>query len=84
MISRYFEAFEFASRAHRKQCRKINGLPYITHPMAIAFTLGNMGCSADLVIAGVLHDVLEDTDVSESDITNAWHSREVCGFSGLM
>jgi (p)ppGpp synthase/HD superfamily hydrolase len=40
--------------------------------MAIAFTLGNMGCSADLVIAGVLHDVLEDTDVSESDITNAF------------
>jgi (p)ppGpp synthase/HD superfamily hydrolase len=68
MLTQYFEAFEYANRAHRKQHRKVNGTPYISHPMAVAFTLEKMGCCADLVIAGVLHDVLEDTDTTEADL----------------
>lgn len=77
MFNKYFEAFDIASRAHRRQFRKVNGTPYISHPMAVAFILEKMGKSEDLVIAGVLHDVLEDTDISEDELTELFGSNVI-------
>lgn len=53
-------AINFATEAHEGQKRK-SGQPYITHPLAIAETLIDWGMDIDSVIAGLLHDTVEDT-----------------------
>lgn len=52
--------FELARHHHRGQIRK-GGLPYITHPVAVAKTLRKAGYGDEVVAAALLHDVLEDT-----------------------
>ena len=56
-------AFACAAKAHAGQVRKGSTVPYIVHPMSVATTLMKHGASRDVVIAGLLHDVLEDTPV---------------------
>jgi guanosine-3',5'-bis(diphosphate) 3'-pyrophosphohydrolase len=56
-------AVDVASTAHEGQKRK-SGEPYIIHPMAVATTLIDWGMDIDTVLAGVLHDTVEDTDLS--------------------
>lgn len=56
-------AIEVASKAHKGQKRK-SGEPYIVHPLAVAGTLVEWGMDADTLIAGVLHDTVEDTDIT--------------------
>lgn len=58
----------FASKAHQGQARKNSNEPYITHPVRVAERLEKEGCSDDLISAGYLHDVVEDTNVSIEDI----------------
>lgn len=60
-------ADEFAAKAHAGQVRK-SGQPYIMHPRAVAEYLANIGMDADTVIAGLLHDVVEDTDITSDEI----------------
>ncbi|WEG12769.1 HD domain-containing protein [Pullulanibacillus sp. KACC 23026] len=62
------EAIAFAARAHRKQVRKATDTPYITHPFSVAMLLEQTGCEEELVIAGLLHDTLEDTETTEEMI----------------
>lgn len=64
------KAFEFAYLKHRGGTRKISGIPYIVHPMSVAIILMENNASENLVIAGLLHDVLEDTDTEFSEIQN--------------
>jgi len=61
--SRYDAALILAAVAHRNQVRKGSDLPYITHPMHVSVILMQHGFGEDMVIAGLLHDVVEDTDV---------------------
>ena len=56
-------AIDIASKAHRGQKRK-SGEPYITHPLSVASILVDWGMDIDTVLAGVLHDTVEDTDVT--------------------
>ena len=63
-----FQAIEFATKAHRGQRRKALGVPYIYHPLTVAKILIEQGCSEELVVAGVLHDTVEDTPVTLDDI----------------
>ncbi len=63
-----FEAIEFATRAHRHQHRKGTGVPYIVHPLGVAHILIDLGCPEDLVVAGLLHDTVEDTCVTLDEI----------------
>jgi guanosine-3',5'-bis(diphosphate) 3'-pyrophosphohydrolase len=56
-------AIDIASTAHEGQKRK-SGEPYIIHPMAVAATLIDWGMDIDTVLAGVLHDTVEDTDLT--------------------
>ena len=56
-------AYVTAERYHRGQFRK-SGEPYITHPVAVATILAELGMSETTVAAGLLHDTVEDTDYS--------------------
>jgi (p)ppGpp synthase/HD superfamily hydrolase len=57
-----------AEAAHRGAHRKVSGLPYIVHPRGVASILAGAGYDADLVIAGLLHDTVEDGAVEPRDI----------------
>jgi (p)ppGpp synthase/HD superfamily hydrolase len=64
-LSLNFEkALRMASAGHRDQVRKGSGIPYIEHPFAVAMILDRAGFDEDVVIAGLLHDLVEDTDVT--------------------
>ncbi|SCP95239.1 HD domain-containing protein [Anaerobium acetethylicum] len=56
-------AISFASNAHFRQFRKGTDTPYIVHPFETAMILQKADCGTELVIAGLLHDTVEDTDV---------------------
>jgi len=56
-------AIDLATTAHKGQKRR-SGEPYIIHPLSVASTLIDWGMDIDSVIAGVLHDTVEDTDMS--------------------
>jgi len=60
-------AYDFANQAHKGQTRK-SGEPYINHPVGTAITLAKYHLDQDTIIAGLLHDVPEDTDYSLDDI----------------
>jgi (p)ppGpp synthase/HD superfamily hydrolase len=60
---RYEAALTLAAQAHRAQSRKAGHVPYIVHPVHVSTILLRHGFSEDVVIAGLLHDVVEDSDV---------------------
>jgi (p)ppGpp synthase/HD superfamily hydrolase len=53
-------ALAFAAKHHDTQVRKGTRLPYITHPANVALILTRYGCDEDVVVGGILHDVVED------------------------
>src|SRR5215210_7418117 len=53
-------AFAFAAKHHDRQVRKGTRLPYLTHPANVAVILTRYAQDEDTVIAGILHDVVED------------------------
>jgi GTP pyrophosphokinase len=60
-------AFNFAEKAHQGQQRK-SGDPYIIHPFNVAIILADFGADAETIAAGLLHDTVEDTGITLSDI----------------
>ena len=60
-LSELYRAYEIAEMAHRGQLRK-SGEPYITHPVAVAEILAELGLDLSTIIAALLHDTVEDTD----------------------
>lgn len=60
-------AYEFAKSHHEGQFRK-SGEPYIIHPVQVAFIVASLGLDADTIVASLLHDVVEDTNVSLNEI----------------
>ena len=67
---RVLTAFELASRAHAQQMR-LSGEPYIIHPVEVATIVAELRLDADSICAALLHDVVEDTEYSETDIKQA-------------
>jgi len=61
------KAYIFAARAHKGQVRR-SGEPYLSHPLEVANMLTDMNLDVTTLVAGLLHDVLEDTDVTAVDI----------------
>ncbi len=61
------KAYAFADEAHRGQ-KRATGHPYIVHPLATAYTLAEMRLPLPIIIAGLLHDVPEDTERTLDDI----------------
>ena len=64
-------AYEFARDKHEGQYRK-TGEPYITHPLSVAMILTEIYADAETLSAGLLHDVLEDCDCTEEEMTEAF------------
>jgi GTP pyrophosphokinase len=64
-------AYEFSAKAHQGQ-ERLSGEAYITHPVAVAKILANLHLDAGSIKAALLHDVIEDTSVSLSDIQAAF------------
>jgi guanosine-3',5'-bis(diphosphate) 3'-pyrophosphohydrolase len=67
-VSRIEEAYQFSSAAHQGQFRK-SGHPYISHPIAVAEIIADWQLDAQAVMAALLHDVVEDTEVSKAEIS---------------
>lgn len=61
------KAYHFAAQAHKDQRRR-SGEPYIVHPVHAAMNLAKLNMDSSAICAGLLHDVLEDTDVSSEDL----------------
>ena len=68
-------AVEMSVTAHRGQKRKGTAIPYITHPVAVGLSLARLGCHPDLIIAGLLHDAVEDTPLTLSEIEECFGAR---------
>ncbi|MBT2640523.1 HD domain-containing protein [Bacillus sp. ISL-39] len=62
------KALQIASLAHEGQYRKNTKIPYIAHPAAVGMILQKAGYHDEMVAAGVLHDTVEDTDLTLADI----------------
>ena len=61
------KAYEYAVNHHGDQCRK-SGEPYIIHPLNVAYIIADIGLDEATICAALLHDLVEDTDVTDSDI----------------
>ena len=64
-------AYELAANAHKNQKRK-SGEPYIIHPTHVALILCDIGMDCETICAGLLHDVVEDTDVTLEDLKDTF------------
>jgi GTP diphosphokinase / guanosine-3',5'-bis(diphosphate) 3'-diphosphatase len=60
-------AYALAERAHAGQSR-LSGEPYVSHPAAVAEILADLGLDADTLVAALLHDTVEDTDVTREQL----------------
>jgi (p)ppGpp synthase/HD superfamily hydrolase len=63
-----FKAIEFTAKAHSGHSRKGTELPYIIHPLGVAKILIECDCPEHVVVAGILHDTVEDTPVTLTEI----------------
>ena len=66
-ISMIEKAYKVASEAHEGQKRK-SGEPYIIHPLCVAIILADLELDKESIIAGILHDVVEDTVLTEEEL----------------
>ncbi|HOP21868.1 MAG TPA: bifunctional (p)ppGpp synthetase/guanosine-3',5'-bis(diphosphate) 3'-pyrophosphohydrolase [Gammaproteobacteria bacterium] len=66
------KAFHYGAEAHRKQFRK-SGEPYITHPLTVASILAELNFDINTLCAAILHDTIEDTEVTEEDLVKTFN-----------
>ena len=62
------KAIRFAAIKHEGQNRKGTDIPYITHPFAVGMILQQAGYKEEVIVAGILHDTLEDTETTENEL----------------
>lgn len=75
MSDKIFSALRFATNAHSGQFRKTTKVPYIVHPIDVMDILINNNASNDAVVAGILHDTLEDTATTSNDLRQEFGDR---------
>ncbi len=66
------KAYQLADNLHSKQYRQ-SGEPYITHPISVAIILSEMKADKDTICAGLLHDTIEDTEVTKEEIAREFN-----------
>ncbi len=66
------KAYEFAAEMHKNQFRK-SGQPYIIHPIAVTYILAELHVGPNTLCAGLLHDVVEDTNTTLEDLTKMFN-----------
>ncbi|GAA3539308.1 hypothetical protein GCM10022419_019170 [Nonomuraea rosea] len=76
-------AYELAAYWHRDQRRR-SGDPYITHPVAVAVILAELGMDHEMICAGLLHDVLDDTACPEEELVAEFGEQVVGMLRGLL
>jgi (p)ppGpp synthase/HD superfamily hydrolase len=69
------DALAFAADRHAGQTRDERGEPFVTHPVEVACLLHEAGFSDEVIAAGVLHEVLEDTDVEQEELASRFGER---------
>ena len=69
------DVIEFVLEAHKGQVRESTGKTFLRHPLSVGYILQSCGYSEDVVIAGILHDVIEDTSFTEKDIREKFGPR---------
>lgn len=70
------KAIRFAAKAHDGQYHKsAQGVPYVSHAFTVGYVLAQHGFSDDVIVAGMLHDVVEDTDIRMDEIENQFGTR---------
>ncbi|WP_261130690.1 HD domain-containing protein [Bacillus sp. Marseille-Q3570] len=74
-MNRIKEAEQLAVQAHEGQIRKLSGEQYVVHPIAVGEMLKEAGFPEDVIIAGYLHDTVEDTELEFDDIDKAFGHR---------
>ena len=67
LIKVVYHAYLFGAEAHEGQHRR-SGEPYIYHPIAVAKILAEMKMDCNSLVAAILHDVIEDTNISKDDL----------------
>jgi (p)ppGpp synthase/HD superfamily hydrolase len=76
VTNRIHDAIVFAARKHDGQVRKGTDIPYIAHPMEVMWILmASDQWNDEVLIAGILHDVLEDTDATEDEVKEKFGDR---------
>ena len=70
-LLRLRHAWEVGAAAHAGQTRK-SGEPYITHPVAVAQVLAELGLDVETLVAAILHDTIEDTPLTHAEIVEAF------------
>ena len=76
------QAAVFAAVAHRGTTRKGNRIPYLAHPVEAAAIMAEMTDDQELIAAAVLHDVVEDTEVTISELREYFGDRIACYVGG--
>ncbi|MBQ9742802.1 MAG: bifunctional (p)ppGpp synthetase/guanosine-3',5'-bis(diphosphate) 3'-pyrophosphohydrolase [Ruminococcus sp.] len=81
-IDRIEKAYRYAEEAHKDQ-KRVSGLPYILHPTSVACILVGLGMDTESIIAALLHDVVEDTEITLEEITKEFGSNIAMLIDGL-
>lgn len=81
--SKITKAIELCCELHKDQTRKATNIPYASHPISVGFILFSAGYSEEVIIAGILHDILEDVPNAEKTITDIFGKHIVYLIKGV-
>lgn len=69
------DAFDLLSETHEGQVQKVNGRPYVEHSVAVAADVGEAGFEPEMIVAALLHDIVEDSDVTIEQLRERFGDR---------
>ena len=75
MMNKIEETIIYATVMHQGKARKLGNIPYILHPLEVAQILSTMTDDQDVITAGILHDIVEDTDGTLQEIEKRFGER---------
>ena len=84
MMNKIEEAIIYATVMHQGKVRKLGNIPYILHPLEVAQILSTITDDQDVITAGILHDIVEDTDGTLQEIEKRFGERVALLVSRLL